>query len=94
MLSTAKDGLAQLLVLYCEWVVDNADSASILDSKTNKHCDCRQVALHKVISAVERVNPNAGIARIESLEILDLHVIFVIVGSESIADPIATILLA
>ena len=94
MLSAADDCLAQLLILLSEWIVDNAETAAIVDGKTNKDSDSGEVALDEVIGAVKWVNPDDGIARIERLEVLQLHVILVVELAKRVLDPLAASLLA
>ena len=94
MLCAAEDCLAQLLILLSEWIVYNAETAAIVDGKTNKDSDSGEVALDEVIGAVKWVNPDDGIARIERLEVLQLHVILVVELAKRVLDPLAASLLA
>ena len=94
MFGTAKDCLTELLIFLSEWIVDNTKAAAVVDGKADEDSDCRKVALNEVIGAIEWVDPDNSIARVECLEIFQLHVILVVECAKRILDPFSTRLLA
>ena len=93
MLGTTENCLSNLRVFFSEWVVNNTEAATVLDGKTDEYRHSRQITLDKVIGTVKWVNPDYGISRVKRLKVLDLDVIFVIILSKSVSNPIAASLL-
>lgn len=54
-----------------ERVVNNASPTETVDRKTNEYRHRWKVSLYKVISAVERVNPDDCVFSIEGFKVFD-----------------------
>lgn len=66
--SCAKNCLALALILVCERLVHNSNSALFANRKSNENSDCSQVSIYKVLSTIKWINPDNSVFGVETLK--------------------------
>jgi len=93
VLSRAKDGLANFLVLLRERVVHDAQTALVLDRQTDKHCHSRQVSLHEIRGTIEWVDPDDSVLGVERIKTIDCNFILTVILPERVLDPVTPLVM-
>ena len=88
MLSGAENGLADFSILLRIGVVDDSDSALVLNGEADQHGHSGEVTLHEVVGSVEGVNPNDSVTGVEACKVLRGDFVCGVVFAEDVVDPL------